>query len=186
MNSATKNLENDHVQILRLIQVMENMVQEQSTDVSHLEKVVDIIKNYADGFHHAKEELILFPLLTSKGFSTETGPVAVMLMEHDRGREFVQSIIENIVRYKAGDVDAVLGVYINMQKYIALLRNHIHKEDNILFRMADRVLQENDHQNLLKQFDRVENSNFCGGVIQDYVEAIDQLEENYCEKKQIH
>ena len=67
MNTATKNLENDHVNILRLIDVMEKMAQTSNTSVENLETVVRLIRDYADGFHHAKEENLLFPLMVKKG-----------------------------------------------------------------------------------------------------------------------
>ena len=82
MNSATKNLENDHVYILRLIDVMEIITKSIRPDIGDLESIVNLIKNYADGSHHAKEENLLFPLLAQRGFSREQGPVAVMLQEH--------------------------------------------------------------------------------------------------------
>ena len=37
MNTATQNLENDHVYILRLIDVMEKMVINCATDTAHME-----------------------------------------------------------------------------------------------------------------------------------------------------
>ena len=53
---ATTNLENDHIHILRLCDVMERMAQAGSIDPAHLEKVVSLIRNFADGLHHKKEE----------------------------------------------------------------------------------------------------------------------------------
>ena len=85
MNTATQNLENDHVNILRLIDVMEKMVMVKSSNIEHFEKVVNLIKSYADGFHHAKEENLLFPMMIKKGFSKEQGPIAVMLHDHTEG-----------------------------------------------------------------------------------------------------
>ena len=55
MNTAAKNLEDDHVHILKLIDVMNRIIGSDSPDISHLESIVDIIKNFADGLHHAKE-----------------------------------------------------------------------------------------------------------------------------------
>jgi hemerythrin-like domain-containing protein len=52
MYTATQNLENDHVQIIRLTNVMEAMLGFQKPDLSDLDKVVFLIRNYADGFHH--------------------------------------------------------------------------------------------------------------------------------------
>ena len=76
--------------------------------------VVYLIRNYADGFHHAKEEKILFPALEVKGFSPHQGPVAVMLSEHIQGRNFVKGMAENIALYKKGNLPALEQVFINM------------------------------------------------------------------------
>lgn len=179
MDTATQNLENDHVHILRLIDVMEQMVKNPSPEVKHLEMVVDLIKNYADGFHHAKEENLLFPLMVKKGYSTEQGPVAVMLSDHEQGRKFVRGMAEAISGYKNGKTGALSLVFENMKGYISLLRSHIHKENNILFRMADSVFNEQDHKILLEQFKKIENSNICGGVLLDCVNQIDSLAAEY-------
>mgnify|MGYP000474671764 FL=1 len=71
MNTATQNLENDHIYILRLTDVMLAMVEKQSVNTEHFELVINLIRNFADGTHHAKEEDLLFPLMGEKGFSPE-------------------------------------------------------------------------------------------------------------------
>jgi hemerythrin-like domain-containing protein len=179
MNTATKNLENDHVNILRLIDVMEKMIMVRSIDTSHFEQTVGLIKGYADGLHHSKEEEFLFPLMVKRGFSLEQGPLAVMLHDHAQGRDYVKGIVKGIKDYKAGDVSALSLIYENMQGYIILLRNHIAKENNVLFRMADNALSENDQQELLKEFLKVENDGACGGKLEDCITAIGKLESAY-------
>ena len=139
MNTATQNLENDHVHILRLTDIMLEMVEQKCTETDHFELVVNLIRKFADGLHHAKEEELLFPLLGEKGFSPEQGPVAVMLMEHVQGRNFVKGISDGIVELKKGKSGAIQLVYENLSGYAILLQNHISKENNILFRMADRT-----------------------------------------------
>ena len=59
MNSPTQNLKNDHEYIRRLTDVMERMVMSLATEAADMETVVNLITNYAYGFHHAKEENIL-------------------------------------------------------------------------------------------------------------------------------
>lgn len=179
MNTATKNLENDHVNILRLIDVMEKMLLVKSKNTEHFEKTVSLIKSYADGLHHAKEENLLFPLMVKRGFSSEQGPIAVMLHDHAEGRDYVKGMTDAIADYKKGNEAALAKIYENMQGYIILLRNHIAKENNVLFRMADNALSENDQQELLKEFTKVENEGVCGGVLKDCITAIEKLESAY-------
>jgi hemerythrin-like domain-containing protein len=181
MNTATKNLENDHVNILRLIDVMEKMVLIKSKNPEHFEKVVNLIKSYADGFHHAKEETLLFPMMVKKGFSTEQGPIAVMLHDHVQGRNYVKGMADAILKHNEGNETSLAKVYENIQGYIDLLRNHIAKENNVLFRMADNVLSENEQQYLLNEFVIIENGKFCDGGIKDCITAIEKLESAYKE-----
>lgn len=156
MKSATLNLEDDHIHILRLIDIMDLITRNKSVDIVHLEAIVKIIREFADGQHHAKEEQLLFPLLVEKGFSTENGPVAVMLHDHVQGREFVKGMTENITQFKNGNHDAIQIVFTNMLGYAALLRSHIGKENNVLFRMADQVISPAEQEQLLQEFEQIE------------------------------
>jgi hemerythrin-like domain-containing protein len=61
-----------------------------------------------------------------------------------------------------------------MTGYIELLRAHFHKENNILFRMADNALSDLDQQNLLNQFKEIENRNQ-----QNFIENIEELSKSY-------
>jgi hemerythrin-like domain-containing protein len=179
MNKATGNLENDHIHILRLTEIMERITRSETPDPEHIETVVDVIRNFADGIHHAKEEQHLFPKLEEKGFSQHQGPVAVMLHEHDEGRNYVKGIVENLALYKNGNKEAVRGMYKNMLAYSTLLENHIAKENNILFRMADNVLSGDEQSNLLVQFEKEENNAKPGKKPADYIRAIEKLASVY-------
>jgi hemerythrin-like domain-containing protein len=175
MKTATKNLIDDHVHIILLLDVMEHITRSGKPDIDNIEKIVDIIRNFADGLHHAKEENLFFPFLGTRGFSVTQGPVAVMLHEHVLGRNYVKSIAENIALYKSGNEAALTEIFINMNGYAELLRAHISKENNILFRMADNALSESDHINLLESFDEAEKGHAASGVIKDYPSQITEL-----------
>jgi hemerythrin-like domain-containing protein len=175
MNSATKNLEDDHVHVLNLIDIMDTMTQSSEPVISDLEEAVEIIKKFADGLHHAKEESLLFPLLAEHGFSTQQGPVAMMLHEHTLGRNFVKEMTENIDLFKNGDLSALALVYQNMLGYGELLRNHIAKENNVLFRMADQALSAGDQESLLIEFVKIENQNLLNNQKKDFIARIEKL-----------
>lgn len=179
MNSATKNLEDDHVYILQLIDVMEAMTESSEPVIADLEEAVEIIKNFADGLHHTKEETLLFPLMAEHGFSTQQGPVAMMLNEHVQGRNFVKGITENIELFKNGDLSALSFVYKNMLGYGELLRNHISKENNVLFRMADQALPTEDQLSLYNQFKEIEMSGLPNHQKKDFIARIEKLQQVY-------
>jgi hemerythrin-like domain-containing protein len=179
MITATQNLENDHVQILRLIEVMEHITQFENPNVEHFELVVKVIREFADGLHHAKEEQLLFPLLVLKGFSNESGPVAVMLHDHAEGRNFVKGMVENISLNKQGESGALKAIYSNMLGYADLLKKHIAKENTVLFRIADNLLTIAEQESLLLDFLKVETSLPNNFNATDYINIISKLEGIY-------
>lgn len=179
MDRATQNLENDHQNILKLIEAMEAMTKISEPNISHLEEVVALIKQFADGLHHAKEETLLFPLMAEKGFSMQQGPVAVMLMDHDQGRAFVKGMAENIQMYKNGVSDSLPLIYENMLGYAELLTSHIAKENNILFHMADNVFSLDNQRSLLDQFHLIDKGSVNGISAKDYIGRIEILADIY-------
>ncbi len=175
MTTATKNLAHDHFQILRLIEVMEQIAKSDDPDVEHLELIVDVIREFADGLHHAKEEQILFPLMVKKGYSVEKGPVSVMLYEHQLGRNFVKGMADGISLLRLGDNIAIKDVSSHMTGYAGLLRNHIAKENNVLFPMADKAFNSAEQESLLLAFTKVENKQENGKSKDELVALIDTL-----------
>jgi hemerythrin-like domain-containing protein len=177
--TATQNLENDHVHVLRLTDIMLKMVEKKAENVVHMELIVNLVRFFADGLHHAKEEDLLFPMLVKKGFSPEHGPVAVMLAEHVLGRTYIRGVADGITAFKAGDRSALDAIYENLEEYAFLLNAHINKENNILFRMADQALSANDQSMLLAQFDDVEKHTEPAYQTANAVKSIDELASVY-------
>ena len=175
MSRAIQNLETDHRHILRLIDVMEGITLKTDPDLQHLETVLMVIREFADGLHHTKEEKLLFPLMVAKGYSTEKGPVAVMLYEHEQGRNFVKAMAEGITQLRAGQHENVKVVYANMLGYADLLKNHISKENNVLFPMADSLFTDTEKETLFLAFADVETNHAAGERKKDYLSLIDKL-----------
>jgi hemerythrin-like domain-containing protein len=175
MNTATKNLEDDHIYVLKLTDVMKAVTRSGNPVTGHIESIIDIIRNFADESHHAKEEELLFPALGKKGFSSQQGPVAVMLHDHIQGRNFVTGIADNLELYKNGNKEALEGIYQNMSGYAELLVSHIAKENNILFRMADKVFSDAEQNNLLVNFQSIEQNRPDGTRATDYITRINAL-----------
>ena len=128
---------------------------EQEVPLEFYERAVDFITNFADKCHHGKEEERLFPVLEEKGIPRDAGPIGCMCDEHEIGRGHVQRMREMI---KAGDLAGLRRESLN---YVALLRSHIQKEDNVLFPMGRGVLSKAELERLRFKFDEVEHSGQC-------------------------
>jgi len=102
-----------------------------------------------------------------------------MLADHIRGRNYTKGMADSIALCKQGDASALEQVFLNMTGYVNLLRNHIAKENNILFRMADQVLTVENHAGLLKEFSTVIPITQNGGGLTDYLTDIERLDKKY-------
>jgi hemerythrin-like domain-containing protein len=133
----------------------------------------DFIKGFADGCHHRKEEEHLFLAMEEAGFPRFGGPIGVMLAEHDEGRRYTAALRTAAERLAAGDASAASAVVENARGYAALLRQHIMKEDNVLFMMAKRALPPEKQEELLEAFERVERED---GNHDRWLALVDKLE----------
>jgi len=111
------------------------------------ERALDFLRCFADRNHHAKEEQLLFPAMVKAGVPSEGGPIGVMLAEHDQGRAFIRAMAaEGPAASRATAA----------RRYVALLREHIAKEDGVLWPMAESVLTDSAIEEIARGFEAVE------------------------------
>lgn len=138
-------------------------------------EAAQFIAGFADGCHHRKEEGALFPAMGAAGFPTQGGPIAVMLSEHEQGRAYTRAMRAAAEELAAGNAAMAGKVIDNAFGYVSLLRQHIMKEDNILFQMARSALGADKQQALSVEFERLEREE-GEGVRAKYLALLDSLE----------
>jgi hemerythrin-like domain-containing protein len=127
-------------------------------------EAADFIAGFADGCHHRKEEGVLFGAMIESGAPSEGGAIAMMLDEHEQGRAFTRAMRDGARRLEGGDADARRQVVSNARGYVALLRDHIAKEDEMLFPMADEILPPERLDDVMRGFDQVERQDAGEGA----------------------
>jgi len=114
--------------------------------------------------------------MEKRGIPRQAGPIGVMLTEHDQGRAYVRGMDEAGKRFASGDKTSLKAALDNARGYAELLRQHIDKEDNILYQMADQVLTTTDQEELLSRFEEVERERIGAGKHEEYVKLVEDLE----------
>jgi len=157
----TQALVNEHRLILRMIALLEkNAALTKAGNYKNWRFYldgVDFIRNYADRFHHAKEEDVLFEALVANGMPRQNSPVAAMLMEHDQGRAYVKAMEAAAQAALAGGENQESIIAENALAYAALLRDHICKEDDVLYPLAERVIPESVRDGILNGYHDAES-----------------------------
>src|SRR3989339_54737 len=107
-NSETSEiLSKEHEYILKVVDALEleiTQLKNKNINATFFAKIIDFIRNYADKFHHEKEE---------------------------------NKLIEGA------------------RNYIRLIREHIFKENNILYPMADEALSKKVQKTMLEKFNKI-------------------------------
>ncbi|MEW6363878.1 MAG: hemerythrin domain-containing protein [Acidobacteriota bacterium] len=146
-----------------------------SADRSTVHKYAEFFQNFADRCHHGKEEDRLFKTMGAYGFPADQGPVAVMLADHEYGRERVRAL----ARIGSGSgpltADERAALHENATEFISMLRAHIMKEDNILYPMALRAIPPAEMDALGKSFDAFEREVMGAGEHERFHRLADEL-----------
>lgn len=156
MDITLKMLSDEHQNILKVIDALlekcASLEAEKEIDRDFFKKTVDFVRGYADKFHHAKEEDILFKefnVAAEKGCA-HCNPVEQMLVEHNLGRNFIKELEKGL---EENDKNKIIS---GARGYAQLLQEHIFKEDNILYPMADEALDQDTKEEMLKKFKEAE------------------------------
>ncbi len=157
----TEILKEEHENVLQKLDSLEEVI-------SHLDKketISDKLKELASFFktdfwiHFAKEEEALFPEI-EKFIPRDGGPTGMMLIEHEDLRNTNTEIQQAIGVYlrNSDDLETKGMIQRYGTHFISLLRDHIDKENNILFMMADMHLDQRQMDKVIKLFDELERA----------------------------
>lgn len=165
---ATADLRHEHQVILRALAVLERAAGGLDAGAAGaepaLQELVELLRTFADRCHHGKEEAELFPVLRDKG----VGHVLdAFLAEHEEGRGHL--------RVLAGPGPAAERARA-ARRYVGLLRDHIEREDEVLFPMADGLLSLAEHEALARRYEQVERDVIGEGIHDRLLATLDRLE----------
>jgi hemerythrin-like domain-containing protein len=176
---ATELLSQEHRVIERVLAVVEKLTTRPVEDsIENWKKALDFIRHFADQCHHFKEEQVLFPAMEERGIPRDGGPVGMMLMEHEEGRTYVRSMLMAIAAVEAKNPAAEETLLNSARAYLRLLREHIQKEDDVLFRIADEVISADEQKALLRSFVEHEAKEMGEGVHEKYLKVVEELEQS--------
>ena len=179
---ATEDLKHEHEAVLVALQILDKVAAafaaKDDRSPAQLDQLIDFFKGFVDRCHHGKEEDVLFPELERRGVPRDGGPIGVMLSEHEIGRGYVRAIAAGLARAES-DATASVTILKNVHAYRQMLEAHIHKENTVLFPMADRLVPEDVAVRLYEQFDEIERDRVGEGKHEAYHEMLHALKSLY-------
>jgi hemerythrin-like domain-containing protein len=165
---AIELLMQEHRTIEKVLDAMEVWMERVLRDANRLEqdqlaRFVSFFLEFVDERHHAKEEHILFATMVEQGFPREQGPIGVMLQEHDLGRSLVAALANLSQQPTPWCDEDRRDAERTARTFTNLLRNHIQKEDRVLYPLAEQRLTPPLKDRISVLFDRFEaDHTSCG------------------------
>ena len=144
MNECIETMMDEHQLIVRVLAALQTMAEKLEggagvarPDVAGFAR---FFREFADRCHHGKEEDRLFRAMIAAGFPRESGPIGVMLSEHDAGRQEVRCLAA--IGAGTGPLTAreTAELMASAASFVPLLYGHIQKENNILNPMAQQAI----------------------------------------------
>jgi hemerythrin-like domain-containing protein len=183
MLEPVRILREEHDNILRGLNVLEacalKLHDQQDVSPETLEGLIEFFRLYADRTHHGKEEDLLFPAMIDYGFSREAGPIHCMLADHEHNRALTREMIAAAAEYRAGNKAAGLRFASAASEYVRALREHIQKENLVLFVMADNTIPADREPQLLASFQDVDANTIGKAEIDRLLRLLDALSEQF-------
>lgn len=177
---ATDVLVDEHRVIERVLNSLEvaagRLEKGQPVRPEFLLEATDFIRGFADGCHHHKEEGVLFVHMQDQGMEDEGCPLGVMYAEHALARQYTRALISAAKGMQAGEAGAQRRAIESSRSYIALLRRHIYREDNMLFPWAEELIPVEEHERVWEAFEQVEHAETGAGVHEKYLALAEALE----------
>jgi len=150
MNKAIEILMQEHHHIKKAIagtQALFLSIAQGKASLSDVKNRIDFFRNYADSYHHQKEEKVLFPEMIKRNEMLEFGVVHEMLENHADFRELLAEIEDSV-----NDGDAQ-GAQQKFEKYAEMLLEHIAVEDDEVFQIAETLMNEDELLTVLYLFE---------------------------------
>ena len=180
--TPTENLKSEHNDIIELLKIMSKIAESiKSNDVfypSDIEEIIDFLKHFIEKSHHGKEE-IFYPELILAGVSKENESLSVMKYEHVLARNYLKDINSCVENCKIGNAFSGQLLADSLNNYVVLISNHIKKEEEIIFPMADKELSEEKQIEISEEFERIEEKIVRHGFHDHYHKLLKKLQSKY-------
>jgi hemerythrin-like domain-containing protein len=181
MNEPNDVLREEHEAIELLISAVEGMAGTLQGKGPYprrdLEAAMTVVTEFADRCHHAKEEKVLFPVLSEA--SPAGAEVARRLSSDHRAFRKIVGTMKELIPKAESDPKARELLAKHLGTYTRVLREHILVENTELFNEVMRSLSDAQRAKVAEEFERVERVEIGEGVHEKYHRMIHRLADAY-------
>ncbi len=180
-------LVNEHEMIERAMDIVRrelDKLPQAPVDQFSLQRALDFLLEFGDRIHNTKEEKWLFPLLVERGIP-ESGPIRVMLMEHESERALLAEMIQKIPELSGLTPPEKELFKKTGLDYLEIRADHIWKENDILYAMGRRDFSDQDNADLVDAFNHYSASIYGPDFMAIIVKMLEEVEQGGAARKSL-
>ena len=181
--TPTENLINEHKKINELLDIMSKIALKiKSKDVFYpndVEEVVKYLINIIENSHHGKEDDVFYPELISSGIPKETAPLSIINYEHIISVNYLKDISSCVVNCKIGNDFSGELLADSLTNYVIAIKNHIQREEEIVFPIANEVFSIEKQNEILQRFEVIEQKYISNSFNDQFDELLNKFKNKY-------
>ncbi|NHM29577.1 hemerythrin domain-containing protein [Neobacillus terrae] len=159
LSVGLKQLKSEHPSLLDKLEVQFNLVQQIEKDLNRENNFIELIRRVSEFMaelepHSKREEGVLFPMMGAY-IGTTSGPIAVMEYEHDQAKGYIGSFLKTALEDRVLSIDEIKEQAQLIKSAYFTLTEHFAKEENVLFPMAERMLSDEEKEELARKIKEI-------------------------------
>jgi len=179
MKLAGDDLKKEYESMLLSLNIFEEMVRrlrnEQDAPLEDIREIVDFFKLFVDKCHHGKEEQIYFPAMNEFADASQKLLIGEMFEEHGQVRRYITQMSAAV----SGEEFQEGLFFLSAKGFMAALRAHIERENEVLLPLAEQLLPAEKQAELGQAFAAFDEKVMDAGKGEELHEMLHRLEEKY-------
>ncbi|NWQ41371.1 hemerythrin domain-containing protein [Bacillus sp. EB106-08-02-XG196] len=157
LSKGLNQLKSEHPPLLAQLEGLFKLtkeIEEDSTSDNTFAELIMKVNEFKAALdpHSEREEGVLFPMM-GVYIGTTSGPIAVMEYEHDQAKAKIHEFLEKADSTQTVEEKKNLAELVKNAYYI--LTEHFAKEENVLFPMAERMLSDDEKEELYQKIQEI-------------------------------
>ncbi len=157
MPKALTIIRDEHRTISAILHGMEYLVrkiraQKKKVDPRVFHAMLYYLDTFSERAHHPKEDLFLFKALRARGAGAEA-LITELEKEHAGGEDALRRLAQALNRYEEGGDREFSDFERAVERFVASYREHMRKEEELLFPLARQLLTDADWAAIDREFE---------------------------------
>jgi len=150
MSKTLNIIRDEHRSIAAILHGMEFLVQnirarKKKVDPRVFHAMLYYLDTFSERIHHPKEDRFLFKAMRERSAEADTH-IADLEEEHARGEDALRRLAQCLIRYEEGGEREFPAFEREVENFVRNYRDHMRKEEDVVFPLAERLLSAQDWQ----------------------------------------